>query len=373
MRQPGLRVAFRADASLDIGSGHVMRCLTLAEALREGGAECRFIGRELPGNLLGRVAARGFAVNTLPAPGPEPGPPGSAHFPPTPHAAWLGVPAGRDADETRSALAGPPVDWLVVDHYALDASWEAAVRPVCRQLMVIDDLADRRHACDLLLDQNLGRQADDYRPWLPEACRILAGPTYALLRPEFAAWRARSLQRRRDTEGLHLLISLGGVDRDNHTGRILEALRPDMLPGDARITVILGATAPWQSAVRTRAASLPWPCTVVVDATDMAERLSQADLAIGAAGSSAWERCCLGLPTLPVVLAANQRGIAAALQAHTGIAPLGDDLADGLERFLGVYANPGARLEQSMRCAALVDGTGCRRVAEILRTNGGPS
>lgn len=354
-----MQVAFRADASLAIGTGHVMRCLTLADALRERGAVCRFITRELPGNLIDGIRQRGYAVVVLP-------PPAAAYAPPpTPaHAAWLGVPAALDAGQTLAAL-GNGVDWLVLDHYALDADWEAILRPACRRLLVIDDLADRPHLADLLLDQNLGRQAADYDALLPAGCRRLIGPSHALLRPEFAARRAASLARRQSGGLRQLLVSMGGVDKDNATGAALAALPPGLLPAACRIVVVLGPHAPWRDAVAAQVGELPWPAELRVAVADMATLIADSDLAIGAAGTSAWERCCLGLPTLTAVLAANQAAGAAALQAAGCVERLGDPAAgfpDLPEKLAGLLA-PGRLAAMQAAGAALTDGGGASRLA----------
>lgn len=373
-----LCVCFRADASVRIGSGHVMRCLTLANALRARGAECRFICREHPGHLISQIEAKGFPVIRLPLFAEIPGRPQKpAGFPHTAHHAWLGNSPEQDAAECARHLASSPVDWLIVDHYALEAAWETALRPYCRQIMVIDDLADRAHRCAVLLDQNLGRTEAAYQALLPSTCRILTGPQHALLRPEFAAWRVASLARREQAcvsneRPLQLLINLGGVDLANDSERILATLTPEMLPPNTRITVILGPSAPHRKAVEQRSQDLHWPCTVIVGANNMGELLSQADLAIGAAGSSTWERCCLGLPTLALVLADNQRGIAAALAAHTGLASAGEDLAASLQQFFQQLRSPEERLAHSRRVAELVDGRGCERVADLLIATGDP-
>lgn len=316
----GQVVAFRADASLEIGSGHVMRCLTLADALHEQGAQCHFLCREHPGHLCELIEGRGYKVHRL-LPRKETETGVDADFSPEPepaHAPWLGASWAQDATACLPILTELAPSWLVVDHYALDHRWETAVlerlsgpRP---PLLVIDDLADRHHIADLLLDQNLGRQAADYRGLVPEACRVLAGPGYALLRPEFREWRAASLSRRADKPRLQrLLINLGGVDKDNVTGQVLDALTACDLPDALQISVVMGATAPWLEDIKAQAANLPWSTEVVVNVDDMARRMAEADLAIGAAGSTSWERCCLGLPTLMVVLAENQQAIAETL------------------------------------------------------------
>lgn len=360
-----MQIVFRADASLQIGTGHVMRCLTLADALRERGADCRFVSRKLPGHLIAWVRQRGYDVCVLPA--PTVGQSVSA----TPlYAAWLGVAPELDARQTLAAL-GAGIDWLVLDHYGLDADWESALRPACQRLLVIDDLADRRHLADLLLDQNLGRSAADYDGLLPDSCHRLVGPRYALLRPEFSAYRAASLNRRQTGEMHQLLISMGGVDKDNATGAALTALAGARLPATCRIVVVMGPHAPWREAVADQLSSLPWPTEMRVAVTDMARLIADSDLAIGAAGTSAWERCCLGLPTLTVVLADNQREGAAALQA-TGCVELLATTQTGfsdLPQKLAAMLVPSRLAAMQAACAALTDGLGAMRLAGEMMIN----
>jgi len=320
-----LKIAFRTDASLHMGSGHVMRCLTLADALRAQGAQCHFISRAHPGNLISTIQQRGYKVNSLVAPVQQAqaaikkispsAQDTQPHQAPEPfHAAWLGSTWQADVADTEEVLANLQPDWLVVDHYALDQRWESALQPHYKKLMVIDDLADRAHGCNLLLDQNLGHQPQDYAKLVPTDCQVLTGPQYAMLRPEFSALRPYSLQRRQAQTTIgRLLITMGGVDQDNATGQVLQALKACALPADCRITVVMGLTAPWLQNVRELASQMPWPIEVVVNVKDMAHRMADSELAIGAAGSTSWERCCLGLPTLMVVLADNQRSIASAL------------------------------------------------------------
>ncbi|WP_271910678.1 UDP-2,4-diacetamido-2,4,6-trideoxy-beta-L-altropyranose hydrolase [Vreelandella alkaliphila] len=321
------QIAFRVDASVQIGTGHVMRCLTLANALHEFGAECHFLCREHEGHLVEYIEAQGFQVYRLnPASPMEIKSLVSTQDTPLPyHVQWLEVPWQVDAFACRPILELIAPDWLVVDHYALDARWEGAACPINTRLLVIDDLADREHLADMLLDQNLGRKKGDYTDLTPTHCRKLIGPKVALLRPEFAQWRvanlARCLQKPKVTR---LLITLGGVDKDNVTGQVLEALNDCSLPEKCEITVIMGATAPWLDDVKIKANALSWPTEVVVNVNNMAQRMAEADLAIGAAGSTSWERCCMGLPTLMLVLAENQRDIAHALHKAGAAVCLGN-------------------------------------------------
>lgn len=359
-----MNVVFRADASIDIGTGHVMRCLTLAAELRERGATCRFICRAHSGHLIDAIRQHGFAVDALPA---APLKAVNSHLR---HAAWLGTDQASDARETLAAIAGQTVDWLIADHYGLDIAWGRVLRPACRRIMVIDDLADRQHDCDLLLDQNLGRLASDYGGLAPPCCRLRIGPVYALLRPEFAALRSRSLARRATLPGIRqLLVAMGGVDKDNATGKALVALGAASLPADCRICVVMGPHAPWLKQVREQLARLPWATEMQVDVRDMASLMADSDLAIGAAGTSAWERCALGLPTLVAVLADNQRRCAAALAAAGCALPL-DDVAGpafaDLPAKLVQLIVPDRLAAMQRACAQLTDGTGAAGLAEEL-------
>lgn len=361
-------VAFRTDASIQIGTGHVMRCLTLADALRERGAKCRFVCREHPGNLLDLIRERGYKALALPIDIR------ASRESLTAHTAWLGADVATDAQETRAALAKKPVDWLIVDHYGVDARWERQLRAACKKLMVVDDLADRPHDCDLLLDQNLGRSIQDYAPLVPGNSTVLAGPKYALLRPEFASQRPYSLARRGKAELQHVLITMGGVDKDNATEKVLDALYENrLLPSNCRITVVMGQHAPWREKVRAKAARLPWSVEVAVNVRDMAKIMADSDLVIGAAGSTSWERCCLGVPSMVFVLATNQKAIAQNLD-RLGAAKMTNpqvfkvDLKEFLQICISV---PSTLTNMSLLAASVTEGTGCTSVCEALFQLGG--
>jgi UDP-2,4-diacetamido-2,4,6-trideoxy-beta-L-altropyranose hydrolase len=230
------------------------------------------------------------------------------------HSKWLGTDWASDAEQTKQALGEQLVDWLVVDHYALDHRWEQALRSHTKRILAIDDLADRPHESELLLDQNLGRQVEDYEGLLSRHTHTLIGPAYALLRSEFAQLREYSLQRRAHSKLRNLLITMGGVDQVNATGQVLAALTCCELADEHRITVVMGSTAPWLAQVQAQAAAMPRPTQVLVGVSNMAQLMAESELCIGAAGSTSWERCCLGLPAIQIVLADNQKGINAALE-----------------------------------------------------------
>ena len=356
-----MQITFRVDASLQIGTGHVMRCLTLADALVAKGAHCEFICREHSGHLIEHIRSKGYTVHSLAL--------HSETDTDLTHSAWLGATQAQDVQACAHILAHLQPDWLVVDHYALDARWEGALAEHCSQVMVIDDLADRPHSCQLLLDQTFGRASEDYQPLVPRGCQLLCGSNYALLRPEFAALRPYSLERRAQAPQRELLINLGGVDKDNITGQVLTALLASPLPKDCRITVVMGSTAPWLEEVRRQASELPWPNRVLAGVDNMAQLMADSDLAIGAAGTTAWERCCLGLPALMLVLADNQRKVAQSL-AGTGAAAVlhgGGELAPQLAAWLSrLQESPNAMAAMSLAARQVVDGDGAQRIAQLL-------
>lgn len=366
-----MKVIFRADASLRIGSGHVMRCLALAEALQSAGAECEFICRAHPGNLIDFIESKGFNTHVLTLEPTSQTQKTDFHEISPAHAHWLGVSWQRDAQECAKILANIQPDWLVLDHYALDINWERSLRHCYRKLLVIDDLADRTHECDVLLDQNLGREAIHYLHRVPNHCCLLIGTKFALLRPEFHELRAFSLQRRVNSSIRQILISMGGVDLPNATQAVLQALRHCALPDDCRISVIMGATAPWLADVREEAKSMPWLTEVVVNVSNMAQRMAETDLAIGAAGSTSWERCCLGLPTLLVTLAENQISGAAALQAAGGAIWIGDvaNIDNALQPMITACLQDGALQRMSEAAAAICEGRGLGYMVDLLARN----
>ncbi|TBU91623.1 UDP-2,4-diacetamido-2,4,6-trideoxy-beta-L-altropyranose hydrolase [Stutzerimonas kirkiae] len=365
-----MNVVFRTDASLQIGTGHVMRCLTLADVLTAQGADCQFICREHQGNLIEQIRNKGYIAHALPAlTEPAEASLTTKDEQSPAHIHWLGATQEQDAEACVPVLAELRSDWLIVDHYALDVRWELVLKPHYKSLMVIDDLADRQHQCDLLLDQTFGRDADDYQAWVPADCRLLCGSQYALLRPEFSALRPYSLARRATPRLRNLLITMGGVDKDNATGRVLEALQASPLPAECQITVVMGAAAPWLAEVSSLAKSMPWPIRVLVGVNDMAQIMADSDLAIGAAGATSWERCCLGLPTAMMVVADNQRYAAWLLDQAQSVrmVHLDTSLSNELAIFIGEVANSDEYLKRLSKNASFVtDGKGCQRAADWL-------
>lgn len=291
------KVAFRVDATDRIGTGHFMRCLTLATALHGRDAHVRFVSRNLPPHFIRMVEQRGIQVVALQGGACADGAGDIAY------SAWLGTTQDEDAAQTIDALRDHRWNWIVVDHYALDARWESAVRGVTARILAIDDLADRRHDCDLLLDQNhYEDMSSRYAGKVPEHCRMLLGPRHALLRPEFSEIR-RNVRPRTGAVN-RILVFFGGVDAGNFTGQAIQALSL-LQRRDLQVDVVIGVQHPNRQEIEQACSALGYACHV--NTPRMAALTAQADLAIAAGGSAVWERCCLGLPALTLCTAENQR------------------------------------------------------------------
>ncbi len=345
-----MRVVFRTDASTEIGSGHVMRCLTLAHALKESEADISFICSPLPGNQIDRIHNAGFPVNTL-------------------------NDSGSDADQSHSILIDTKPDWLIVDHYQLDAYWEHAQRQACDQIMVIDDLADRTHDCDLLLDQTYQRKSDEYRQLVPEHCEILTGTHYALLRAEFAQYREHSLSRRQkgtpQAQALQqILITFGGTDPGNMTGQVLHTLGYyPSLPENCKLVVIMGNQAPHIEYVMKISHDFPYPVDILLNVTNMAELMTQSDLCISASGSTSWEAACLGIPTMMTSIADNQLLALQILSNNKLVLKLDPlNISHSLISQLNIVMKDSGTLLPllSRRFSQICDGLGAQRVTEHL-------
>lgn len=357
-----MNVVIRTDASRTIGTGHVMRCLSLAEALERRGASVQFICRKLDGHLGEYIKQRGFVVNMLATAAAGPAARESSDYSP-----WLGVRWQDDAEDTQAAIAAldSKPDWLVADHYALDKRWEGRCRESSRRTMAIDDLANREHDCDLLLDQNLYEDATSrYGGKLPKHCQLLLGPQFALLRSDFA--KARASINERHGVVRRILVFFGGTDPGNLTATSVAALKKLALPNVA-VDVIIGEK--YQNRLEIEAACCAQNFACHVQTNQMAELMANADLAIGAGGSASWERCCVGLPCLTFAVARNQQQLVAdAAMGGILYAPSVDPSdEDAIARHVtACVQNPMLLQAMSKRAMALVDGRGCDRVARAL-------
>ena len=332
-------IVFRADATPEIGAGHVMRCLALAKSLSDLDCKCIFaVSPETPATVpaLGRA---GHEIRVLDA-------------------------AAENPVKTLTRHFTNPVDWLVVDHYGIDADTENAFRNLARNIMVIDDLADRTHDCDFLLDQGPGRSREDYAELVPGHAHVLVGPGYALLDPAYGDYRDHSLPSALDKRA-NIFVSFGATDPRNITARGLDALAGSAIAGP--VNVVMGAVAPHRGKVRTRLNSWRTEANLHIDAAEILPLLANSWLAIGAGGVSALERCCCGVPSLIAVIADNQRAAAAGLRA-AGAAEIIElnDVAGASALIAEIATQPDRLARMADAGLMLCDGRGGRRIAMIL-------
>lgn len=335
---------FRFDASPSIGGGHAVRCMALAEAMRRAGWHCAIVCHRQTLEIVPSLKTAGFPVMFLE---------GEAEQEP----------------ETIAARLHKGIELLVVDHYERDASFEATCRAWARHIAVIDDIPSRRHDCDILVDQTMGRDASSYVTLVSPGCHVFVGVEYAMLRPEFSAARPAALKRRGEQRQLdRLLVSLGAVDEHNLTEIVLKAVSAS--GAEVSVDVVLGSNAPHRKAVELAHERLPGGGSVYAFVDDMATLMAEADLAVGAAGSASWERCCLGLPTLMYVLADNQVDIAERLSDIGAAESLGradeasaERLSDRIQQLVREQDH---LVQMSAVAASVCDGRGSGRLASAL-------
>lgn len=369
-----MQVLIRVDASERIGTGHVMRCLTLADTLQSNGAVVDFVCREFKGNCISLIRKRGYVVHTL-SPSSTSLPKKTESF--SVHAHWLGADWQQDCSDTVASIDPQKrINILVVDHYGIDYRWLQAIRPHAEKLLVIDDLADRRLDCDILLDQTYGRTQKAYRQLVPEDCQMLLGSHYALLRPQFSHTRPQALAKRDTCEKVKtLLVTMGGTDPDNVTGLVLKGLESVKWSEPIFINVVLGGKAPNLDHVCRQADQSLLEISVLSDVTDMAELMVKADLAIGAGGTTTWEQCCLGVPLIVIVTASNQEKVASSLEAAGVVVNLGrsteltpDIVAENLQV---ICQSKEIRKKMSAKAFSVVDGSGAERVVRRITEEAG--
>ena len=364
---PG-RIVIRVDASQQIGSGHVVRSLALAHELVENGFEITFVAREMPSPLQDLVRNAGHALHRLP-----PAPAARRHHDEGGGACahWLRAPWQVDAEHTAAVIDElGDVDWLVIDHYAIDARWEKVLHSRVRRILVLDDLADRPHDCDLLVDQLVTRKPEEYAHLVPKKCRVLTGAPHALLRPAFPRLRPSALRRRQTAHAVRrLLVMLGGGTREKFLLRVLNTLA-QALPEDILVDVAQGAMLISEEGLAHLRNVLADRLLLHDFSADIAQLIHDADMAVGACGMGNYERCCLGLPSIQFVQADNQRGTAEFFQragaALTIDASEPSFLRDLHESVGKLAADDALRRTMAFRAADLVDGKGARRIRKAM-------
>lgn len=354
---------FRVDSSTRMGTGHLMRCLTLAEALREQrNVQPRAVCREHVGHMTQILESQGVAVSVLPAPVADESASDSEDY-----SKWLGVTERDDALQTITAFHGDRVDWLIVDHYGLSAEWESILREHSGSLMVIDDLANRPHDCDVLLDQTLSSGGTTrYQSLVPATCNLLIGPRFALLRSDYLSYRRR--HRARDGHVRQVLVFFGGTDPHCLTQLAITALsRPEFR--HIEVDAVVGPNYPDRDALEEVAAARPFT-RIHGPRPHLADLMWATDLAIGAGGTTTWERMCLGLPSLVISTAENQEASCRTLAEAGLIFYLGrhEQVTEQLftDAFNAAVRDREALMRSSSLGEALVDGWGAHRVVECM-------
>jgi len=362
-----MRVVFRVDASQQIGTGHIIRCLSLAKALREQGADCQFICRAHPGHLINRIVNEGFTVVSLPFEASwqlKQDDPIMMDY-----ASWLGANWQEDASQSINALADSKPHWLIVDHYAIDVRWEQTLRSFCEKIMVIDDLANRKHNCDLLLDQNLFQNHENrYFGKLNVDCNKLFGPQYALLHPEYAKLHVQVKPRKWPIK--NFLIYFGGVDHCNLTGLALYSLiRGDFYADN--VDVVISKNSPHYCFMKKLVNNVD-KVMLYSDLPSLAPLMMKADLAIGAGGATSWERLSLGLPAIVVTLAENQRSVTEELNQLGLVEWAGESSSINIENImssLDKIITRGVDIENwSRRCMEVCEGNGTELVIDAIKS-----
>jgi UDP-2,4-diacetamido-2,4,6-trideoxy-beta-L-altropyranose hydrolase len=327
------RVIFRCDASIQMGAGHIIRCIALADAFKQKGWSCAIAASAESKKTVPTLLSSGFSIIS-----PE------------------------DLDEQ------PDSDLIVVDGYQYNKPYETSLRNKTKKLVVIDDLPDKPHDCDFLIDQTYGRAKDDYALLVPAHCVILAGAGYALVRPSFAKYRSQSLHRRAGGGVSRILIFLSGSDPNGVTLKALKAVV--LLKKIPKIDVILQSSSPFHAEALILRNRYPDKIHLLENILNMAELMEQADLCIGAGGTANWERCCLGLPAIIIEIADNQKQIAANLADAGAIVNLGwHETLTPQEIALAIQAlmnDPAQVMDMSAKSSKICDGLGAKRVTETI-------
>ena len=349
-------IVFRVDSSSKIGYGHLMRCLSLADALKKTmRIEIFFICKFLKGNTEKIIEARGYRVGFI-----NDISDGSKFN-------W-----SDDALKTIDFISPYMPSWLVVDNYNIDYKWHRRIRPYVSNLMVIDEINDRNFECDLLLDQTIDTQIQDYIDKVPEGCKILTGSKYSLLQAEFLELRKKAIYRRKGTKKIQsLLVSLGGSSHANeYLVMFLKSINRFDWQHRPKVDVVLGG----RNYISNITELLPeFDCKVHTYVNNMWDFILKSDIAFGAGGTSIWERCCLGLPTIAIGVAENQRLALERVHKYGGLYSIGcckkvpnEEINNAISYLLSSNDNYSSMVKKSLN---VCDGQGVNRVCQIMMSN----
>lgn len=359
-----MNIIIRTDSSKEIGTGHVYRCLSLADLLRDRGADIEFVCRKHDGNLVHLIESRGFIVHKLPKTLKKNIKKESIYK------SWLGDKWSEDAKETKQIIIDRnlKVNWLIIDHYGIDSRYENILLPVVEKIFVIDDLANRKHSCNALLDQNLVFSHESrYFGLTPSSCELFLGPRYAILNSAYSKYHNNA--RIREGKIRRILVFFGALN-DTH---LLDVTIQTILFCNQNITidVLLSNSSENNFKIINKYIGNN-KINFHINLPNLAQLMEMADFSIGAVGTTTWERLCLGLPTAAVAIAANQQDVAKNLHDKGLIHYLGNIDNINTELYTQTICNLiSVPLERawSERCLEQVDGKGAQRIADYIMRN----
>lgn len=301
-----MNIVFRVDATPSIGGGHVGRCLTLASKLRDMGHYCLFVMREHSDYLGRQVKYAGFPMVMLPYT--------DGHIVESnSYESWVGAPWEDDANQTYQVIVDyfiNNINWIIVDHYGLDARWERLFIDRNIRVGVIDDLVNRPHCSEFVLDQTCGRTSLEYQSLVDDNTKLFVGEEYCLLREEFFLARNEAIKKRKSFDKIRrILVNFGSTDPCGHTLNTLKGLSGITFSQSVEVLVLIGSSCPFLQDIKQKIKDLPYRVTMHIDSNQVANLITNSDIGIGAAGATTWERCFLGLPTLLVKTAENQADV----------------------------------------------------------------
>ena len=339
-------IFIRVDSSTKIGYGHLIRCLALADTLKKS-FKINFICTNLNGNLISQICKKKFEVFRF-------------------NTKSQRINVKKDAEKTISIIKKHrnKKSLLILDSYILSQEWENRVKPYVKRLIVIDDLMNRKHSCDLIIDQNLHTQMNSlYTKSVPKNCVKLLGPDYAILRNQFIA--QRKYARIRSLPIKNILVSFGGTDNENHTLHALTSLKK--LNSDVNVNVVTG-TANIGKKIIKNFCKKNFNYNYFEQVENMVKLMQVADLCIGSSGTTTWERCCVGLPAIAIVASNDQKDIASAVSKNKCIINLGKIKKSDNVNYVRLMKNlKNSELQNMSRnCMKLVDGKGAARISKYI-------
>lgn len=357
------KLFIRADASVIIGSGHFARCLNLARPLIKRGAEVTFLSRDLDEVFQLQLIAANCKLIKLPSPG------AALRQKTDDYATWLGACEYDDISQCINLISGSADCSIIVDHYGVNEEWLGKAKKAFRKLIVVDDLADRKLDVDLVINQNLGWAAKDYAHLVGQETKLLLGPKYALLAENYSIARQKLDRSFKSEAPLRVLVSLGGVDIENVTGKVTQVLEEMQTKFGFVVTIVVGPMNPNSKELNAISQRSGGKIVLLQGANNLADAYLSHDIAIGAVGGSSWERCCLGLPTILVPIAENQKSAAKMLKkvgAGFLLDCLDNNFENELTKALRQMSDKETRSAMSKQAMRICDGLGATRVADEI-------